>query len=459
MDLGTVASQADCKHPCRSFPSTPSGQRQLRGQASHDELARREGAPNTAASPHKSVKKASSLLDLKNRIIPSSAGGKSWKLRTGVNSHGSSRDGAVTPSAQAHLPSSSLAPSQASLSGSIAGASISSTTSSAGRNAWSKLTGEAATTQALPLTPTSETASFMSTASVPSPRASMEAIGVSAYLRIKPPPHASSSEAGPSNVKVVSDTEATMVDLSNDPTAPASALPRSSSMTSLSLLSGANGIAAPPTHYRFTEVFPDTIEQRDIYIRTTLPLVANLLGSNSSGRMENALVFAYGVSGSGKTCKEIPAITGWQILNLAPILTPDHLAFPTDTVQGSSTGEPGIIPRALDTILNSIQAKQTRSHLRPCRLTGLEITPKAERTQPGQLSHLTFDASTVRRTMLSGDVSQIMRRDDTGACMRSRLIDQRSVMLTVVFASPTIIGYVRVLRVGELCRSIQRESL
>ena len=268
---------------------------------SHDELARREVVNNTAAAPQKSVKKASSLLDLKNRIIPSSAGGKGWKLRAGISSDSTSRDAAVTPLSLSHIASSSLAPSQASLSGSVAGTSITSTTSSAGRNAWNKLTGAAAASQALPLTPTSETASLMSNASMTSPRPSMEAIGVSAYLRIKPPPDAPSSEAGPSNVKIVSDTEATMVDLSNDPTAPASALPRSSSMTSLSLLNAANGVVAPPTHYRFTEVFPDTAEQREIYTRTTLPLVANLLGSNSSARMENALVFAYGVSGSGKT--------------------------------------------------------------------------------------------------------------------------------------------------------------
>ena len=92
----------------------------------------------------------------------------------------------------------------------------------------------------------------------------------------------------------------------------------------------------------------------------------------------------------------------------------------TDTVQGTSGGEPGILPRALDTVMNSIAGKQTRSHLRPCRLTGLEIVPKSERTFPGQTTNIALDPTLVRKTLLSGDVVQLLSRDTTGgSCLLS----------------------------------------
>lgn len=64
----------------------------------------------------------------------------------------------------------------------------------------------------------------------------------------------------------------------------------------------ATGAAAnPSTVYTFDEVFPDSTSQASLYSKTALPLVCNLLGANDTGRMENALIFAYGVSGGGKT--------------------------------------------------------------------------------------------------------------------------------------------------------------
>lgn len=51
----------------------------------------------------------------------------------------------------------------------------------------------------------------------------------------------------------------------------------------------------PAQLYSFNRVFGPDTEQSDFFNSTTLPLVENLL------RGENGLLFAYGVSNSGKT--------------------------------------------------------------------------------------------------------------------------------------------------------------
>jgi len=73
--------------------------------------------------------------------------------------------------------------------------------------------------------------------------------------------------------------------------------------------------------YSFSHIFPPATIQSDFFTKTTLPLVQDLLHG------QNALLFAYGVTNSGKTY----------------------------TVQGS--GDPssaGILPRTLDVIFNSV---------------------------------------------------------------------------------------------------------
>lgn len=76
-----------------------------------------------------------------------------------------------------------------------------------------------------------------------------------------------------------------------------------------------SGIAA----FRFSKIFPDDSSQEDVFERTTLPLISHLF------RGESAVVFAYGVTSSGKTY----------------------------TIQGTQDS-PGILPRSLDVIINSI---------------------------------------------------------------------------------------------------------
>lgn len=86
-------------------------------------------------------------------------------------------------------------------------------------------------------------------------------------------------------------------------------------------------LAATSADYQFTRIFPAQTEQAEFFTNTTLPLVRDLL---VEGR--NGLLFAYGVTNSGKTY----------------------------TMQGGSMeGSAGILPRTLDVIFNSIEGKQS----------------------------------------------------------------------------------------------------
>ena len=83
--------------------------------------------------------------------------------------------------------------------------------------------------------------------------------------------------------------------------------------------------------YTFTHVFPPTTPQNEFFTSTTLPLVKGLLDG------ENGLLFAYGVTNSGKTY----------------------------TVQGGSgRGGEGILPRALDVVFNSVEGMQGEDKVR-----------------------------------------------------------------------------------------------
>ena len=67
--------------------------------------------------------------------------------------------------------------------------------------------------------------------------------------------------------------------------------------------------------------------------------------------------------------------------------------------------------------MNSISGRQTDSYLRPCRLTGLELTPKSERLAAGEIPHIGFHPSAVRKTLSNIDAAQLMRRDNTSECV------------------------------------------
>ena len=89
-------------------------------------------------------------------------------------------------------------------------------------------------------------------------------------------------------------------------------------------LSGSNRIRMHPQAqvYTFNHVFPPETHQSEFFTKTTLPIVRDLLSG------ENGLVFAYGVTNSGKTY----------------------------TIQGGT--EPntaGLLPRTLDVVFNSLE--------------------------------------------------------------------------------------------------------
>jgi kinesin family protein 20 len=79
---------------------------------------------------------------------------------------------------------------------------------------------------------------------------------------------------------------------------------------------------APSSIYTFSHIFPGQTSQSDFFTKTTLPLVRDVLLG------QNGLLFAYGVTNSGKTY----------------------------TVQGGAQeGSAGILPRTLDVLFNSIE--------------------------------------------------------------------------------------------------------
>ncbi|KAG2205989.1 hypothetical protein INT47_005307, partial [Mucor saturninus] len=85
-----------------------------------------------------------------------------------------------------------------------------------------------------------------------------------------------------------------------------------------------------PEKYRFTKVFKDTVNQGTFFEETTLDLVKDVLNG------DNALIFAYGVTNSGKTF----------------------------TVMGNEENA-GLLPRALHIMLNSIQHLKSEAKIKP----------------------------------------------------------------------------------------------
>ncbi|KAI8640459.1 kinesin motor domain-containing protein [Parasitella parasitica] len=86
-----------------------------------------------------------------------------------------------------------------------------------------------------------------------------------------------------------------------------------------------------PERYKFSKIFTDAVSQQDFFNKTTLPLIHDVLCG------ENALIFAYGVTNSGKTF----------------------------SIMGTRQN-PGLLPRTLDVIFNSIEDFKSDTQVRPC---------------------------------------------------------------------------------------------
>jgi hypothetical protein len=86
-----------------------------------------------------------------------------------------------------------------------------------------------------------------------------------------------------------------------------------------------------PERYKFSKIFTSKVHQQDFFKRTTLPLVDDVL------RGQNGLIFAYGVTNSGKTF----------------------------SIMGTKQ-EPGLLPRTLDVVFNSTEGYLSDAKLKPC---------------------------------------------------------------------------------------------
>ncbi|TFY71141.1 hypothetical protein EVG20_g1873 [Dentipellis fragilis] len=151
---------------------------------------------------------------------------------------------------------------------------------------------------------------------------------IKAFLRLRPHIHVDGPTTAP-YLETLTDTSVQMSDPNRDGALTENNRPRFRPST-----------AAPTSIYTFSHVFAASTLQAEFFTKTTLPLVRGLLDG------ENGLLFAYGVTNSGKTF----------------------------TMQGGTTeGSAGILPRTLDVIFNSIDGLQSKSRYRPVRLHGVEL--------------------------------------------------------------------------------------
>ncbi|OAX44922.1 kinesin-domain-containing protein [Rhizopogon vinicolor AM-OR11-026] len=157
---------------------------------------------------------------------------------------------------------------------------------------------------------------------------------VMAYLRIRP--HLGDEPMSMPYLCPLSDTSVRMTDPSHDGAG--------SSRLHLRI-----STVAPSSIYKFSHAFLPETQQAEFFTKTTLPLVRDLLDG------QNGLLFAYGVTNSGKTY----------------------------TIQGGhGPDSAGILPRTLDVIFNSVEGMHSDGRFRPVRLYGVEEADPSESLPP-----------------------------------------------------------------------------
>ncbi|KAL1919089.1 uncharacterized protein VTP21DRAFT_2470 [Calcarisporiella thermophila] len=120
-----------------------------------------------------------------------------------------------------------------------------------------------------------------------------------------------------------------------------------------------------PEHYQFTHVFGHDATQHDVFQETALPLVRGVLNG------ENALLFAYGVTNSGKTY----------------------------TIQGTHE-ESGLLPRILGAVFQSLKGVQGDSRIRPVRYSDVELVEE-HCSNEGDMGRISDGAGNLLRDSLS----------------------------------------------------------
>lgn len=236
-------------------------------------------------------------------------------------------------------------------------------------------------------------------------------VPIRAFLRLRPCPSGqdspTSDHQSTGNIHIINSHSASMVAPSADD-AMERRMQRSSSISSSLLGSTPWASGNPPCVYDFTQVFEASVDQEEVFNKSTLPLVRDVLGSNVQGRMDNALVFAYGVSGGGKTCESWlwqggPSQGRCTLLSYSET---DKLDPILDTIHGQPPTDPGIIPRTLQTIMHSTAHKQTPSYLRPCKAGSLEMPAPPDRRRvpanmPATASSARLDSENGRQLHLA----------------------------------------------------------
>ncbi|KAF8940238.1 hypothetical protein BGZ58_007249 [Dissophora ornata] len=139
-----------------------------------------------------------------------------------------------------------------------------------------------------------------------------------------------------------------------------------------------NSRAKKTSKFRFTKVLDQAVSQANVFEETCLPLVAGVLSQDKS----NGLLFAYGVSNSGKT----------------------------HSILGSNQHEQaGVLPRALAVIFKSISLLQDSGEASQYRPVGLQ---DIERIDPAGLEALQEGLSNEMEAIksLDSDLSTISRK-------------------------------------------------
>ncbi|KIR99720.1 kinesin family member 20/23 [Cryptococcus deuterogattii 2001/935-1] len=156
------------------------------------------------------------------------------------------------------------------------------------------------------------------------PEANAESL--KAYLRIRPPPVPDLVSTARPYLEIQSETDVLM-------RAPVE--------------NTRHHIPKPPHLFSFDRVFSPDTPQSPFFTTTTLPLVEKLLQG------ENGLLFAYGVSNSGKSY----------------------------TIQGGNTAsmtERGVLPRAIDVVFNSIEGSESKANLQPQGLADVVLCDQVD---------------------------------------------------------------------------------
>ena len=107
-----------------------------------------------------------------------------------------------------------------------------------------------------------------------------------------------------------------------------------------------NGVGKMKHHFTFSRILRPEVDQKEIFASLVCPRVKDFLGG------QNQLLFTYGATSAGKTF----------------------------TMQGEH-GNSGIIPRAIDTVFNTIAAKVSETAVQPSGFNRVVTISQAEQEQ------------------------------------------------------------------------------